>query len=604
MTARRPGDAPAGRALRLLAVTAWQGGRWLTVAGIGTQLVVSLGQVAAIYGGKVIVDGATAGDVGLAVRGALLVAAAMAGRQVCSWADTITDLRERTAMLLESRVIDLSTRLPGVEHHERPELLDQLQLVREKRFALGDVVYAVAGNLSTWAAALASVVLLASVHPALLLVVVGGIVLVAAAARTERISAAASQIAAEDHRLTLRLEELVREPKAAAELRLHRLAPVVLDRHRQAAERVIGVEEPAQVRAHSWDLAGGLVFTASQLAAIAGAAVLGARGDLTPGDVVLAVGLVKRVASQINGVIDGIDRLLSTLRAIRRLAWLTDEVSGAEARLRPSDPVPVPARLHEGIRLDGVTFRYPGAEAPALRAVDLLLPAGSTIALVGENGAGKSTIVKLLLRLYEPDDGRVLVDGVDLRRLPVDEWRARASGAFQDPARLELVAREVVGVGDVPRIDDEATVLGAVRAAGAEATIATLRDGLATPVGPSFEGGVELSGGQWQLLALARAMMRARPLLLVLDEPTAALDPGREHALFERYAAAARVAATGTGGVTVLVSHRFSTVRMADLIVVVDGGRIVERGSHAELLAAGGLYAELFRIQARAYLRQ
>jgi ATP-binding cassette, subfamily B, bacterial len=217
------------------------------------------------------------------------------------------------------------------------------------------------------------------------------------------------------------------------------------------------------------------------------------------------------------------------------------------------------------------------------------------VAIVGENGAGKTTLVKLLCKLYEPTSGRILVDGLPLHRMPADEWRSRLAGAFQDFFRFELRARHSVGVGDVPRLDDEPAVVAAVGRAGADDVIARLAAGLDTQLGPTWPDGAEVSFGQWQKLALARGFMRDRPLLLVLDEPTAALDAETEHALFERYAAARG------SGITLLVSHRFSTVRMADRIVVLDGARLVEVGSHQELLASGGQYAELYGIQAKAY---
>ena len=234
-----------------------------------------------------------------------------------------------------------------------------------------------------------------------------------------------------------------------------------------------------------------------------------------------------------------------------------------------------------------------------LEDISLELKPGSVVAIVGENGAGKSTLVKLLCRLYQPSQGRILVDGVDLARIPADQWRTRVAGAFQDFFRFEFRARHTVGVGDVPRLEDELAVTSAVGRAGADDVVERLPAGLRTQLGPTWPDGVEVSFGQWQKLALARGFMRDRPLLLVLDEPTAALDAETEHALFERYAAAVR--AETNGRITVLVSHRFSTVRMADLIVVLDGARLVEAGTHEELIAKDGQYAELYRIQAAAY---
>jgi len=227
-------------------------------------------------------------------------------------------------------------------------------------------------------------------------------------------------------------------------------------------------------------------------------------------------------------------------------------------------------------------------------------PAGSVVAIVGENGAGKSTLVKLLAKMYEPTSGRILVDETDLARIAPTDWRARLAGAFQDFFRFEFRARHTVGVGDIPRLDDEPAVVTAVSRAGADDVIVRLTGGLDTQLGPTWPGGVDLSFGQWQKLALARGFMRDEPLVLVLDEPTAALDAETEHALFERYAAATRGDST-EGRITILVSHRFSTVRMADRIVVLDGARVVESGSHEALMLRSGQYAQLYGIQAAAY---
>jgi len=261
----------------------------------------------------------------------------------------------------------------------------------------------------------------------------------------------------------------------------------------------------------------------------------------------------------------------------------------------------VPATLRDGIDLDGVAFRYPGTEAEVLSDVTVRIPAGATVAIVGDNGAGKSTLVKLLCRFYRPTAGTISVDGVDLRRIDPGEWRERIAAGFQDFVKLDAPARESIGVGDLPRIENPAAVATAVHRADAQVVVDRLPDGLESHLGKSYEDGEELSGGQWQRVALSRAMMRDEPLLLLLDEPTAALDPLTEHALFERYAQSAREVGGRTGGITVLVSHRFSTVRMADLILVVADGRIAESGSHAELMRREGLYAELFTLQADAY---
>jgi ATP-binding cassette subfamily B protein len=256
--------------------------------------------------------------------------------------------------------------------------------------------------------------------------------------------------------------------------------------------------------------------------------------------------------------------------------------------------------MMHGIDLQGVSYRYEGASEDAVHDVSLRLPAGSVVAIVGENGAGKSTLVKLLCGLHRPSAGRILVDGVDLAELQPDEWRGSLSGAFQDFVRLEVVARESVGVGRVEAAGSVATVRGALARADVADLEDELPDGLETPLGRAFLRGIDLSGGQWQKVALARAMMRERPLLLVLDEPTYSLDVESERRVFEWFSRVAS-AADPAGTITVIVSHRFSTVRTANLIAVMHRGGVVEWGSHGELLRLGGRYAEMYRTQAEGY---
>jgi ATP-binding cassette subfamily B protein len=324
----------------------------------------------------------------------------------------------------------------------------------------------------------------------------------------------------------------------------------------------------------------------------------------TPGNVLLVLAAGSRLSAYVSATVGEIGFLRGIwLDGSKRLAWLEDYAAAQEEHA----DLPVPDRLSQGIRFDHVSFVYPGTERRVLDDVCLDFKPGSVVAIVGENGAGKTTLVKLLCRLYQPTVGRILVDGVDLARTAPNAWRSRVAVAFQDFFRFEFRARHSVGVGDLPRLDDEVAVVTAVDRAGATDLVDQLATGLETQLGQTWPNGVEVSFGQWQKLALARGFMRDHPLVLVLDEPTAALDAETEHALFERYAAAARAGksdgATGRsdGRLTILVSHRFSTVRMADLIVVLDGSRVVEVGSHEELVAKGGQYAELYAIQAEAY---
>jgi ATP-binding cassette subfamily B protein len=279
-----------------------------------------------------------------------------------------------------------------------------------------------------------------------------------------------------------------------------------------------------------------------------------------------------------------------------RLLWLTDYAAAAQA----GGTGPVPARLARGIRVEHLGFSYPGEPAPVLTDVNLDLPAGSTVALVGENGAGKSTLVKLLTGMYRPSSGKITVDGADLASIGPARWRASTTGAFQDFVQFHMTLGDGVGAATAPHRRPRRRARyrhagGRGRAGRGPARRAR------HALGP-WVGGRSLSQGQWQRLALARGLMRQAPLLVVLDEPTASLDAPSEAALFTRYAEAARRLGEVAGTITVLVSHRFSSVHMADQIIVLDGGRVAETGDHAALLARPGIYAELFTLQAEGYL--
>jgi ATP-binding cassette subfamily B protein len=343
-----------------------------------------------------------------------------------------------------------------------------------------------------------------------------------------------------------------------------------------------------------WHTLAWAIFGAGYVGAIV---FVSSRPGAPVGDVLLTLAAGSRLSFYVGATVGEIGFLRGIwMDAARRLAWLEDYAKSSSAGADEQ----APDRLAEGIRFEHVSFAYPGTDRIVLDDINLELPAGTVIAIVGENGAGKSTFVKLLAKMYEPTSGRILIDRTELARIPTADWRARLAGAFQDFFRFELRARQTVGVGDLPRLDDEPAVVTAVTRAGADDVIVRLPAGLETQLGPTWPGGVEVSFGQWQKLALARGFMRDRPLVLVLDEPTGALDAETEHALFERYASVAR-GDDGVGRITILVSHRFSTVRMADLIVVLDGARVVEMGTHDTLMAQRGQYAQLYDIQAAAY---
>jgi ATP-binding cassette subfamily B protein len=505
--------------------------------------------------------------------------------------------RDRVTIALEAHVARLQATIPTIAHQERAAYLDRLSVLREQIFVL-DHMYMSLFSTGAWVLRLGVATgLLVSVHPALGLLLVGALPTVLTSGWRPGVERATEERVAVSSRLARHLFVTATTAAAGKEVRVTGIGPRLVRERRTAWERWYG--PVSRVRATSaawhafgWALFGGayvgaIVFVASYLRAPAG-------------DVLLAVAGGAQLSAYLSATVGEIGFLRGIwLDGSRRLAWLEDYAAGQAA----AADEPAPDVLRDGLRFEGVSFAYPGAERLVLEKVDLHLPAAGVVALVGENGAGKTTLVKLLARLYEPPAGRILVDGRPLARVRPDAWRARLAGAFQDFFRFELPARHAVGVGDASRLDDEVAVRAAVARGGADDVVALLPHGLDTQLGRTWPGGVELSFGQWQKVALARGFMRPRPLLLVLDEPTAALDAETEHALFERHAAAARAAAgpDGNGAVTILVSHRFSTVRMADRIVVLDGARVAEVGTHDELMARGGTYAQLYAIQAAAY---
>ncbi|HZQ55010.1 MAG TPA: ABC transporter ATP-binding protein [Bryobacteraceae bacterium] len=505
--------------------------------------------------------------------------------------------RDKVTIALESHVAQLQASIATVAHQERPEYLDRLSMLRNQVFVLDHMYMSLFSTLG-WILRLAvTMALLASIHPALLLLAVFAIPTVWTSSWRPVVERTAQERGAQANRLSRHLFNLATTAAPGKEVRVTGIGERLIRERRAAWQKWYGPVWSARWGSAWWHALAWAIFGCAYVGAVVFVSS-GMRG--TPAQVLLVLAAGARLSAYIGATVGEVGFLRGFWSdGSRRLAWLEDYAAAVAA----SGDLPVPAAIRNGIRLEHVSFAYPGTSRVVLDDVSLALPAGAVVAIVGENGAGKSTLVKLLAKLYEPTSGAIFVDDTPLARLPAGEWRARLAGAFQDFFRFEFVARHSVGVGDLSRLDEEPAVVGAVERAGAGDVVARLQFGLDTQLGPTWPSGVDLSFGQWQKLALARGFMRDEPLLLVLDEPTAALDAETEHALFERYAAAARGERTTNGRVTILVSHRFSTVRMADLIVVLDGARLVEAGTHEELMAKHGQYAELYGIQAAGYRR-
>ncbi len=379
--------------------------------------------------------------------------------------------------------------------------------------------------------------------------------------------------------------------ETAKEVKIFGLNRFLIERYRTLAAEFYRANRRLAMRRAGW---GGALTSLGTLGYYAAYALIVLRtltGQFTIGDLTFLAGSFRRLRTLLEGLLIGFTQTAS------QALYLDDLFSFFEiqpAIRTPSDPRPFPLVLQQGIVFDSVGFQYPDADRWAVRNLSFTLHAGEVLALVGENGAGKTTIVKLLARLYDPVEGRILIDGHDMREYDLEQLRANIGVIFQDFVRYNMTAGDNIAVGRIDARGDQARVVAAAERSLASEVIARLPDGYEQPVGKRFRKGVDLSGGEWQKVAIARAYMRDAQLL-ILDEPTAALDARAEYEVFERF----KELSSGKTGV--LISHRFSSVRMADRILVLADGRVEASGTHAELLSQRGRYAELFELQAAGY---
>ena len=545
-------------------------------------------------------DSLLAGQAGPALTFALLAALLLVAQLMLSHFAHLDyfEVAELQQNRLRGELMALVNGPPGIDHLDRADFADNTGLVRDGLFGSTRALEAVLQLAGLFLQTAITAGILIDLNPFFAFLPLCAIVPVLLERVAQTAVESAREQTAERLRLNKHLIELATSIGSVKELRLFGSEGELLARQRSTWDEVTAAMWRGQLKAAGYRAIGQGFFALSYGGAIVLELASALHRHASIGDLVLVITLAVQVSVQVSGALGLLSLLQTAGRTVDRIQALRSIAASAPRRPARAS---VPSRLDRGITLEDVSFSYPGSARPVLSGICLDIPAGQTLALVGENGAGKSTLVKLLCGLYLPTSGRILADGVDLADLDAEQWRARVATLFQDFTRIELTLGESIGHGDVARIADPSAVGAAVSQARAERVLRSVTGGLGGYVGRSYEHGAELSGGQWQTIGLARSLMRQAPLLLVLDEPAAALDASAEHELFERYASSAGRAGQRQGGVTVLVSHRFSTVLMADRIAVLEQGRLAEFGSHRDLMTAGGLYAELFALQARAY---
>ncbi len=587
----------------------WQTSPGLTLASLCLRLLRALLPVAMLYVGKLIIDEAVrlagAGAMPplgealasghldtllelLALELGIAIASDLLGR-VVSYADTL--LSELFTNATSVRLMEHAAEL-DLEDFEDPELQDKLDRARRQTMGRMNLMSQLLGQAQDMVTVISFAAGLVAYAPWLIALL--ALALVPAFLGESHFNTLGYSLNyswTPERRQLDYLRQVGASVETAKEVKIFNLHRFLIERYKLLAGRFYQANRRLARKRALWGTVLAALGTLGYYAAYAYIAWRTIRGDFSIGDLTFLSGSFLRLRQLLEGLLTGFSQVAG------QALYLDDLFSffaiEPEIRSRP-DALPVPRPIRQGFVFENVGFRYPDAERWAVRHLDFQLRAGEVIALVGENGAGKTTLVKLLARLYDPDEGRILLDGRDLRDYDLDDLRANMGVIFQDFVRYHLTAGENIGVGQVDAMPDTARIRDAARRALADEVIDALPEGYGQLIGRRFKNGVDLSGGQWQKIAIARAYMRDAQVM-ILDEPTAALDARAEFEVFQRFKELSEQRTA------VLISHRFSSVRMADRILVLADGRIEASGTHAELMAQGGRYAELFELQAAGY---
>jgi len=577
----------------------WSTNRALTVAIALLTVVAGALPAAVAYIGSLIVDAVVAavraGGVDtarvielVALEGLLIagIAAAQRGLSLCQWL-LRAQLGQRVNVMILEKALTLELR-----HFEDSEFYDKLTRARREASSRPlSLVMRTFGLVQNGISLISFGTLLFHFSPwAVAILLLAGLPAFIAEAKFSGDAFSLFRWRSPDTRMQMYLETVLARDEHAKEVKLYGLGQRFLNRFQSIFKKLYSADRALAIRRDAWGFALGLVATVALYAAYAWIAISTVHGLITLGQMTMYVMLFRQGQSAVTASLSAVGGMYEDNLYLSTLYdYLETEVtpSTGEAKLGPHP--------EDGVRFENVGFTYPGATEAALEGVNLHLKPGASLALVGENGSGKTTLIKLLTKLYEPTAGRILLDGLDLREWDESSLRERIGVIFQDFIRYQMIVGENVGAGDESHFEDAARWKEAAVKGQASEFIETLPAQYETQLGKWFKDGRELSGGQWQKIALSRAFMRTKADILVLDEPTAAMDAQAEADVFERFRQLAQER------ITILISHRFSTVRMADQIAVLDRGRIVEIGSHEELMKLEGRYAHLFTLQARGY---